>query len=80
MRVVLKDMPTRVKAFVKITAEPDGDFATVVCNSRLSLEQNQRSYIHEEKHLSNDDFAAESADAAERVRHEKDSNLSPGQQ
>lgn len=49
----LVDMPCRVAA----TAIPNGDGTyTVYVNSRLSIERQHKAYLHEVRHIKNDDF------------------------
>lgn len=49
----LVDMPSRVGA----TAIPNDDGTyTVYVNSRLSIERQRRAYLHEVRHIKNDDF------------------------
>ena len=47
-------LPVRVKAFT--LPDPQGDY-NVYINSRLSEEQQQRSYAHEQRHIEKDDFS-----------------------
>lgn len=46
-------MPYRVKGFVKKNAD---DSYTIILNSRLSYEQNVKTYKHEIAHITNGDF------------------------
>ena len=64
-RVVLMDLPPRIKSFVTVK---DG-FATIVLNSRLSCETWRKCYRHELEHLIKGDFDGGCADAVERDRH-----------
>ena len=52
VKVVYADLPIRVKAF---TVLHDG-YYTIVLNQNLSREQNKSSYLHEMKHIENNDF------------------------
>ena len=48
------DLPYKIKGFaVHNSCE---DFYTIVLNSRLSYAQNLKTYIHELKHIENNDF------------------------
>ena len=48
------NLPNKIRGFaVYNTCE---DFYTIVLNSRLSHAQNMETYIHELKHIKNDDF------------------------
>lgn len=47
-RVILQDLPTSVRGFVFLG--DDGD-PVVVVNSRLTREQNRRTYEHERRHI-----------------------------
>lgn len=53
MRIIYVDMPTTLKAYTMY----DGlGFYTVYINSRLSVEQNVKSFIHEVFHIKNGDY------------------------
>ena len=72
MTAKLFDMPARVRGYIKETCEPDGDYYTIVLNSRLSHEQNCETYLHELKHMEEDDFHSErSVQETEYLRHNK---------
>lgn len=47
-RVILQDLPTSVRGFV--FQDPDGN-PVIVVNSRLTREQNRRTYKHEQSHI-----------------------------
>lgn len=47
-RVILQDLPTSVRGFV--FHSDDGD-PVIVVNSRLTREQNRRTYAHEKRHI-----------------------------
>lgn len=65
--VKLIDMPVSVKALVH---RNDDDSYTIILNSRLCHEQNVSSYLHELRHIDNDDlYNGESADSIEYKRH-----------
>lgn len=49
-------LPSHVKAFT--VTDPQGDY-NVYINSALSLEQQKRSFDHEQRHIDNDDFYRE---------------------
>ena len=78
MIYVLIDLPVSIKGFVRMTVEPDGDYATVILNARQSREQQQRTYLHEIDHINNWDKWNGSADEIERKWHEKNGNLYKG--
>lgn len=64
------DLPCRVHGFVEKTCEPDGDYYTIVLNSRLSYEMLRGTYLHEMEHIDNDDFYSERSVAEiETIRH-----------
>lgn len=42
--IVYQDLPTKIKAFC---CEDEEGYKTIILNSRLSLEQNRKSYLHE---------------------------------
>lgn len=63
-------MPVRVRGYIKETCEPDGDYYTIVLNSRLSYEQLRDTYLHEISHIDNDDFHSEGGvQQIESARH-----------
>lgn len=66
---MLVDLPTKIKGFSK----PNDDMTyTIVINSRLSSEQQRKTYDHEMAHiLHNDFYCAESSDNIEYKRHLK---------
>ena len=67
---VLIDMPPAVRGFAKTTAEPDGDYQTVVVNARLTWEANRETYKHETKHIKEDDAHREAdVNELEEKRH-----------
>ena len=47
MRTILIPMPYNVKGFIK--ADEDG-YETIVLNSKLNLETNRETFLHEIKH------------------------------
>lgn len=47
-RVILQDLPTSVRGFV--FQDPDGN-PVIVVNSRMTREQNRRTYKHEQSHI-----------------------------
>ena len=51
--IVLENLPTSVRGFCFLSE--DGD-PVIVLNSRLTREQNRRTYDHEKKHIVNDDL------------------------
>jgi acylphosphatase len=64
--VVYVDLPTTVRGFVRYN--PDGTY-TIVINSRMSAEQQRKTWIHEMRHIECDDFSSSEADEIERRRH-----------
>lgn len=54
--VILTNLPEGVKGFTRITAEPEGDYSTIILNARYTYEANETTYEHEEDHLRNDDI------------------------
>jgi len=52
-RVILHDLPTSVRGFV--FQGEDGE-PVIVVNSRLSREQNRKTYEHERKHIARGDM------------------------
>ena len=67
-RVVLEDLPCSIRGFTKM--DNDGDY-TIILNSRMSLETQRRTYLHEIEHIEKDDIHSPlTADQIEAVRHE----------
>lgn len=52
-RVILENMPTSIKGFV---FKDDDGAPVIVLNSRLSREQNRRTYEHERRHIDRGDM------------------------
>lgn len=52
IKTVLYDLPQGIKGY---TLHKDG-FYTIVLNSKLSHEQNKKTYLHEMFHIENGDF------------------------
>lgn len=63
------DFPYNIRGFVVRKCEDDV-YYTVMLNSRLSFEQQQKTYLHELEHIVQDDFSScMSVDQIERIRH-----------
>ena len=56
MRFEYVDLPYKVKALVTQSCESDGDYYTILVNSRCSAEQVREAVKHEISHIENDDF------------------------
>lgn len=52
-RVILQDLPTSIRGFV--FKDDDGD-PVIVLNSRLTREQNRKTFRHEKKHIKNNEL------------------------
>lgn len=66
--VIYMDLPTTIRAFC---IEDPGGYHTIVLNSRMSQEMNQKSLDHELRHIFADDFhSLESIDEIEARAHE----------
>lgn len=52
-RVILENMPTSIRGYV---FKDDDGAPVIVLNSRLSREQNQRTYEHERQHIDRGDM------------------------
>lgn len=65
MNVKVVPLPHDVKGFV---AESCGEY-TVLLNSRCSFEQNQKTYLHELKHIESGDFQEAAVNEIELLRH-----------
>ena len=70
IRVIYADFPPRIKGMLVKTFDEE-DYYTVVLNSRLSIEQQRKTYEHEISHLAEKDFDEEDTevDRIERLRH-----------
>ena len=68
--VRLVDLPPKVRGMVV----KDGDDLTIILNSRLSREQNMKTYLHEKRHIERGDFDKEGMDVnqIEKEAHEQD--------
>ena len=51
--VYFVELPCRVKGYVN---KNDDDTHTIILNSRLSLSRINKPYVHELKHIENNDF------------------------
>ena len=65
-RVVLENMPTRIKAYSR---ENEDDSYTIVLNARHSTEQQKKSFKHEFEHILHCDHISEEADEIENKAH-----------
>ena len=65
--VRLIDLPPGIPGFVR----QQDDFYTIVLNSRLTRERNQKTFEHDRGHLINDDYEKKDADAIERKSRQK---------
>ena len=67
MRTILIPMPYNVKGFIK--ADEDG-YETIVLNSKLNLETNRETFLHEIRHSTHGDLSNECwVDEIEILRH-----------
>ncbi len=66
INVLYLQLPSRVKGHI---TKNEDDSYTIILNSRLSHEQNVRTYKHEISHINNDDF--EKSDVNQIERSEK---------
>lgn len=64
--VIFKDLPTTIKA---LTVKNEDDTYTIIVNSRLSYEQQHKSFQHEINHIVNCDFEKDCADIIEYNAH-----------
>lgn len=51
---IFQNLPYKIKGFAVYNS--NDDYYTIVLNSRLSHDQNLKTYIHELKHINNNDF------------------------
>lgn len=51
---IFQNLPYKIKGFAIYNSKED--YYTIVLNSRLSYDQNIQTFIHELKHIKNDDF------------------------
>lgn len=64
---MLKDLPIEIKGFTAVNK--DGN-ATIVLNARLNRFQQRLTYLHELKHIKNDDVHSNcTASQIEKLRH-----------
>ena len=54
---IFQNLPYKIKGFAVYNS--NDDYYTIVLNSRLSHDQNLKTYIHELKHINNNDFYSE---------------------
>ena len=67
-RTIYQQLPYKIRGFVVHNANED--FYTIVLNSRLAHNQNIKTFWHELKHITNDDFNSElSVDVIEKFAH-----------
>lgn len=65
-KVIYVNLPCSVRGFVVNNC----GFYTIVLNSRLSMEENRKTYKHELEHIINDDFNKfDAIDIIEKIRH-----------
>ena len=65
---IFQNLPCKIKGFVVYNSKED--YYTIVLNSRLSYDQNIKTFIHELKHINNDDFSSTlSATTIEALAH-----------
>lgn len=55
-------LPLRVKA---VSIKNEDDSYTIILNSKLNLEQNKESYLHEIEHIKQNDFDKEDVNKIE---------------
>lgn len=66
--VIYQNLPTKIRGFVVYNS--CDDWYTVVLNPRMSFEQNVKTFWHELKHITNDDFNSSlSVDLIEQLVH-----------
>ena len=65
---IFQNLPYKIKGFAVYNSNED--YYTIVLNSRLSHDQNLRTYIHELEHINNNDFYSKlSATKLETIAH-----------
>ena len=64
------NMPCSIKGFTRITAEPEGEFPTIILNARHTRETNMQTFEHENEHL-DEDMEKTDVDLIEKFRHGK---------
>ena len=65
---IYQNLPYKIKGFAVYNSKED--YYTIVLNSRLSYDQNIKTFIHELKHINNDDFSSYlTATAIETLAH-----------
>ena len=67
MRTILIPMPYGIKGFIK---DDEDGYETIVLNSKLNLETNRETFLHEIRHSTNGDLSNECCvDEIEILRH-----------
>lgn len=56
------ELPCRVKA---LSTKNEDDSYTIILNSKLNIEQNKRSFLHELRHIKKNDFNKEDVNKIE---------------
>ena len=65
---IFQNLPYKIKGFAVYNSNED--YYTIVLNSRLSHDQNLKTYIHELEHITNNDFYSKlSATKLETIAH-----------
>lgn len=68
INVQMMDLPGKTKALTIPNA--DGTY-TIIINSRLSFEQQQKSFLHELNHIYQNDFGVNEIDLIEQIAHNR---------
>lgn len=70
-KVVYEDLPCRVRGFC---IKNDDGTHTIFINAKLNMEQQKEVYLHEKRHMINEDFEKEDIDALEYLVHNHEKN------
>lgn len=71
-RVYFMDLPCRIKGYV---SKNEDDTHTIILNSKLSIEQNMKTFLHELSHIENNDFEKPTVNEAEGIKSELQCHL-----
>lgn len=64
---LILDLPVSIYAFTK--SNSDGTY-TIILNARNSFEKQYKSYLHEVRHIKNNDFSKQNVQAIESISHD----------
>lgn len=62
---IFTDLPLTIKGFVKRTFDDGEYYYTIVLNAQYNKEQQEEAYLHEMRHIMNNDFDKENVEEIE---------------